>query len=222
MHWRAFFIALTLCISGCASIGNDLNDPLEYRTVEDYLAEADFLRQNQPVRTLEVLLVIDETTSEHIARSIIESASHHLDRQIGVRLRVSRVETVVWGTRSFGGIHRELKALRKRYPGHDIVIGVTLRDEEWFDDCPPRTNCAWGKTYEWRNIVLRKLYPEVLAHEVGHTLTPGKIFHSPKGLMTATDNERYLSIRDRERMLRNKWRDYRAPISWFERLIFSF
>lgn len=208
---------LFTCLGGCGA-PTPVADPNEFTTVEREVNDQEFQKQNLPIRTLRAVVYIEEDASEETIRDAILDASQLLERQVGVVLAVVEVKKIKWLAPSFGGVNRDLSELRNQHPQADILIGVVFSFTDFLEACDhgdPR-NCVVGETHEWRNIVLHSLTREVIAHEIGHTLLWRKWLHSPGGLMTLMHENPYLSIADRERILRLKWRDYHKKPAWFD------
>ena len=176
-----------------------------------------FQEMNLPLRTLRVAVVTNAWVSDEHIRVNFADASALLEEQVGVRLKVVRIfHDSTQTTRSLLRLQRFLRGFRKNNPDFDIIAAVSLPasdDEE--TPCELGIFCSSiAMINEGRNIVFLALYKETIAHEIGHAFLGN--CHSPRGIMRPTPSDRYFSIADREKILRNKWKDFRRNPSPIE------
>ena len=184
--------------------------------------------QNKPFRTVRLLVLSDGSHSDNSILSAIESTSLLIESQVGIRFVVGKIKHCSdWiGDTPDATIYKLIYLICQKEKGYDEV---------WAFEGRPVLSYVlelagipyWGGYTDnilRRCLIIRNLDTHVLAHEAMHTfiLDDGKngLYrdeHSIYGLMSPfalalvpgiyiTDN--YLSGSDRDRVLKNKWRNF--------------
>lgn len=213
--WKIVLVAALL--AGCGSVPRNTGDADQ--TVERLLNDPKFQSENLPIRTVDVAVFADTFLGEEDARRAVEAASQLLEQQVGIRLRVTYLETVAWQKRDTNTVlDHELEHLL-RGNDFDLAIGFTYsfsaRDLECKETSADST-CIVGRTVDWRYIHVRVTDPAILAHEVGHAFLR-VCGHSPTGLMRSVVTSQYLSLMDRAAMLKNKQMNFKRDLFLSER-----
>lgn len=212
---RTLCTAALLCggVLGCAGPTGDLADP-DQRTVERFMHDPAFQEKNLPIRVLRVVVLAGAYYDEETARDALGVASRLLKEQVGVELVIVHSEYRHWQTRTYMGVHAELERARREHPDADVAIGFFRYDREE-DACDGRGTCIIGLTLAARNIAVTTSDYLTIVHEFGHVLMPLEP-HAPRGIMTADarapDRSAYFTLRNREIILREKWRDLNMTI----------
>ncbi len=198
-------------------------------SVKPLLNRSDFKSENEPVRTLKVLLVTDNTHPKDKIEKFISECSSLIEMQVGIRLAIVDWQQIKW--------EGELDDIIKM----DIRISAdTWSKKEKFDIVITFVgfayNIADGKlplgatdTFFWRYIFVGEIDPFILLHELFHTFLLRRD-HSEEWVMRSARPDygewHWLSVEDRKEVLRNKWRDFnvmpatgrgdiRSRESWF-------
>lgn len=208
-------LLVALFCVGCTSSDWKNHDP-EYQLTHDVLNETEFQKANYPLRTLRVAVVAREWVGDEFVRGTFQETSQLLEAQVGIRLEVTIFHEPAWTTRSLFRMHHVLKQFRVAHPEFDIVAGISLNsmedEKQWWCDNEGGV-CTIGMVNEWRNVALLTLYPTLIVHEIGHMFTESP-WHSPIGALRSPAQTPYFSIADRERILSNKWKDFKRQ-PWF-------
>lgn len=219
---RKFFVAVALgvvaLLASCALLDwypakVDENDP-RYRSVETMLSRPDFRSDNLPIRTLRVAVIANEWVGRDFTVATFRDASELLYSQVGIRLEVVLfTDEPKFGTRSFLPIHHVLRVFRRTHRDFDFIVGVSLTYDNNERPCFFGT-CYVGMVDDGRNIALLTLSRTVIVHEIGHLFLG--IGHSPAGIMRPMSEGDYFSVKDREIILENKWKEFRdGPMDEF-------
>lgn len=195
-------------------------------SVKPLLNHPDFIAENQPIRTLRVFLITDQSYRREEVEEFISRCSNLVERQVGIRLEIrdwyqikwedelndiSKMETRVaadtWNRREMFDIVLTFARFIQRVEGGKLPLGAT-------------------DTFFWRYLFLKELDPYILLHELFHAFLFEK-GHSESWVMRsarpAYGNEWYwLAPEDRKKVLLNKWRDFnrmpeenKGKESWF-------
>lgn len=204
-------LAVLILITACAHIN----------TIKPYLNNPEFQAQNFPIRDLRLAVYTDGDNDSEINQLIVKT-SETLKEQVGIRLKVVSFQLVAWERTDRGEMMKELYQRNKRDRAtskFDIAIG--FRRLGAFETVVHFIIGGWDAMTDdthRRYIVVRTANQYVLAHEICHTF----IFshdHSVTGLMQSVqislfpgtpgiNRTIYLSPKDREEILKNKWRDF--------------
>jgi tetratricopeptide (TPR) repeat protein len=181
-------------------------------SVKPLLNLHEFKAENQPIRTLRILLITDDTYRKDEIEKFISKCSVLVERQVGIRLEIIGWYRIEWENELDDIIETEIR-----------VAGDTWSKKDQFDIALTFVhfvhNIASGKlplgatdTFFWRYLFVRELDPYILLHELFHAFLLRR-GHSEDWVMRggrpAYGNEWYwLTPQDRNGVLRNKWRDF--------------
>jgi len=181
-------------------------------SVKPMLNRPEFRAENNPIRTLRVLLITDPSYPRDEIEKFISRCSGLVEVQVGIRLEILdwyrikwedelsdiskmeiRVAADTWSQRDHFDIALTFVNMVQRVEGGKFPLGAT-------------------DTFFWRYIFVKELDPYILLHELFHAFLFEK-GHSEKWVMRSArpsyGNEWYwLTPEDRKRVLRNKWRDF--------------
>jgi hypothetical protein len=224
---KIIFLLLLTCLIGCAA-----------GSVKPLLDHPDFKAENQPVRTLRVLLVTDDTYRKDEIEKWIARCSHLVEVQVGIRLEIVGWHRIVWE-----------KELSDIFRTHIRMAADTWTRRETFDVAvaPAYFVQRLGgnklllgavDTFFWRYIFVKEMDPNILLHELFHAFLLSAD-HSDDWVMRAERSPYgiewyWLTPEQRKVILRNKWRDFNVmPVtgrkeeqkskeSWFYYVLGSF
>ena len=181
-------------------------------SVKPLLSRPEFRAENEPVRTLKILLIADESYRKDEIEKFVSKCSRLVEMQVGIRLEIEDWYQIKWKDELDDIIKTEMRIAADTWNKRDqFDIALTF---VYFVH-----NIAGGKlplgatdTFYWRYIFVRELDPYILLHELFH----GFLFqkgHSKdwvmRGARPSYGNEWYwLTPEDRKEVLRNKWRDF--------------
>lgn len=176
-------------------------------TVRPVVNEPEFQAQNQPIRTLNVLVITDGSFKEQEIRRLIAECSRIVETQVGIRFKVVDSQQIQWDD-EHNDTRRMLARMAietwQRNDSFDMAIGFAYFDEG-------RTIGRIDGVF-WRYMVVKELEPNLLLHEIFHAFLPGKE-HTTDWLMQPVrpsyGREWYwLTPEERKEVLKNKWRDF--------------
>ena len=189
------------CLIGCYS-----------GSVKPLLSRPEFKAENEPIRTLRVLLVTDDAYRKDEIEKFVSKCSRLVEMQVGMRLEIVDGYEIKWEDELDDIIKMEIR-----------IATDTWRKRDQFDIALTFVyfvhNIAGGKlplgatdTFFWRYLFVRELDPFILLHELFHTFLLEKS-HSKDWVMRGArppyGSEWYwLALEDRKEVLRNKWRDF--------------
>ena len=181
-------------------------------SVKPLLSRPEFRAENEPIRTLKILLITDDSYRKDEIEKFVSKCSRLVEMQVGIRLEIEDWYQIKW--------EDELKDIMKM---EIRVAGDTWSKRDEFDIALTFVyfvyNIAGGKlplgatdTFYWRYIFVRELDPYILLHELFHAFLLRK-GHSKdwvmRGARPSYGSEWYwLTPEDRRGVLRNKWRDF--------------
>ena len=181
-------------------------------SVKPLLNRPEFRAENEPVRTLKILLITDESYRKDEIEKFVSKCSRLMERQVGIRLRIEDWYQIKWEDELDDIIKTEMRIAADTWNRRDqFDIALTF---VYFVH-----NIAGGKlplgatdTFFWRYLFVRELDPYILLHELFHVFLLHK-GHSNNWVMRDArppyGNEWYwLAVEDRKGVLRNKWRDF--------------
>ncbi len=181
-------------------------------SVKPLLHRPEFKTENEPIRTLRVLAIADQSYSRPEIERFISKCSGLIDQQIGVRLEVIRWQPIQWGDELKDIIKMEAKVAAETWAIRD-QFDVVFTFASFLQKVDGgKTPLGATDTFFWRYIFIKELDPYILLHELFHTFLLEK-GHSEKWVMSGRrppyGNEWYwLAPEDRKILLRNKWRDF--------------
>ena len=181
-------------------------------SVKPMLNRPEFKAENNPIRTLRVLLITDPSYRKAEIEKFISRCSGLVEVQVGIRLEILDWYRIKW--------EDELSDISKM----EIRIAAdTWSKREQFDIALTFVHFVQsvegGKlplgatdTFFWRYLFVKELDPYILLHELFHVFLLEK-GHSGNWVMRSArrsyGNEWYwLTPEDRKKVLLNKWRDF--------------
>jgi len=194
-------LLLVACLLGCAA-----------GSVKPLLEQPDFKADNQPIRTLRILLVTDDSYRKDEIEKWISTCSNLVEVQVGIRLEIVDWYRITW-EKELGNIFRTHSRIAadtwSRRDTFDVAVAPV-----YFVHRVDGTKLLLGAvdTFFWRYIFVRDLDPNILIHELFHAflLSAG---HSEDWIMKAERSPYgiewyWLTPEQRKEVLRNKWRDF--------------
>lgn len=198
---RLVLLILLLCLLGCYA-----------GSVKPLLNRPEFKAENEPIRTLKVLLTTDNSHRKDEIEKFVSKCSSLVEMQVGIQLEIVDWHQIKWGDELDDIIKMEIR-----------IAADTWSKRDQFDIALTFVNfvhpIAAGKlplgatdTFFWRYIFVGELDPYILLHELFHAFLLHR-GHSEEWVMRggrpAYGNEWYwLTPEDRKGVLRNKWRDF--------------
>ena len=194
-------LLILLCLVGCYG-----------GSVKPLLNRPEFRAENEPIRTLKILLITDASYRKDEIEKFVSKCSRLVERQVGIRLEIQDWYQIKWEDELDDIIKTEMRIAADTWNKRDqFDVALTF---VYFVH-----HIAGGKlplgatdTFYWRYIFVRELDPYILLHELFHTFSFRK-GHSKdwvmRGARPSYGNEWYwLTPEDRKEVLRNKWRDF--------------
>ncbi len=198
---KLVLLILLLCLLGCHA-----------GSVKPLLNRPEFKTENQPIRTLKVLLTTDNSHRKDEIEKFVSKCSSLVEVQVGIRLEIVDWHEIKWEDELDDIIKMEIR-----------IAADTWSKRDQFDIALTFVNfvypIAGGKlplgatdTFFWRYIFVGELDPYILLHELFHAFLLHRS-HSEEWVMRggrpAYGNGWYwLTPEDRKGVLRNKWRDF--------------
>lgn len=198
---KLVLLILLVCLPGCYA-----------GSVKPLLNRPDFKAENEPIRTLRVLVLTDQSIRKDDIEKFVSKCSGLVERQVGIRLEIVDWHEIKWEDELDDIIKMEIRVAADTWSQRDrFDIALTFVYFVY--------NLAGGKlplgatdTFFWRYLFVRELDPFILLHELFHAFLLNRR-HSDDWVMRAGrpayGNEWYwLTPEDRNGVLRNKWRDF--------------
>jgi tetratricopeptide (TPR) repeat protein len=198
---KVLLLLSLVCLLGCYA-----------GSVKPLLDRPEFKAENEPIRTLRVLLITDDSYRKDEIEKFVSKCSALVEMQVGIRLEIVDWIRIKWEDELDDIIKMEIR-----------VAGDTWSKRDEFDIALTFIyfvhNIAGGKlplgaidTFFWRYLFVRELDPYILLHELFHAFSLDR-GHSRdwvmKGARPPYGSEWYwLTPEDRKEVLRNKWRDF--------------
>jgi len=198
---KFILLPLLLCLISCYA-----------GSVKPLLNRSEFKAENEPIRTLRILLITDNSYRKDEIEKFVSKCSHLVERQVGIRLEILDWYPIHWED-ELNDIHKmEIRTAADTWSKRDeFDIALTMVH---FVQSVEGGKLPLGATdtFFWRYIFIKELDPFILLHELFHTFIMKK-GHSKDWVMRAGrppyGNEWYwLTPEDRKDVLRNKWRDF--------------
>ncbi len=204
-------LIIYLFVSACASMG----------TVESQLSNKEFQQANLPYRDLSVAVISDGSWPQEKIEATISEVSNRLTQQVGIRLKMERwIEHPISSADPRQGLQSLVAIIGKERKKYDLVIGFSERSlPSQLGEMVSWTVWLGAIDDSYRKFIIIKFLDEgVLMHEICHAFVLDRK-HSRHGVLNATvfkiplvpilfNLPPYISIEDREEILRNKWRDF--------------
>lgn len=194
-------LLLLVFLSGCYS-----------GSVKPLLSRPEFKAENEPIRTLRILLVKDDSYRKTEIEKFVSKCSDLVEMQVGIRLEILDWYQIKWEDELDDIIKMEIRIAtdtwRRR---HQFDIALTFVN---FVQSIKGGKLPLGATdtFFWRYLFVKELDPYILLHELFHAflLEQG---HSEswvmRGARPSYGSEWYwLTPEDRKKVLGNKWRDF--------------
>jgi tetratricopeptide (TPR) repeat protein len=216
---KLVFLLPLVCLLGCY-LGS----------VKPLLNRPEFKAENEPIRTLRILLITDDSYRKDEIEKFVSKCSRLVEMQVGMRLEIVDGYQIKWEDELDDIIKMEIR-----------IAGDTWSKRDKFDIALTFVhfvhNIAGGKlplgaadTFFWRFLFVGELDPYILLHELFHAFLLHR-GHSEEWVMRGGrpaygDEWYWLTPEDRKGVLRNKWRDFnvmpateeeekRSRESWF-------
>jgi len=181
-------------------------------SVKPLLNRPEFEAENEPIRTLRILLITDDSYRKDQIEKFVSKCSRLLEMQVGIRLEILESNKIKWEDELDDIIKMEIR-----------IAADTWSRRNQFDIALTFVNFVHsikgGKvplgatdTFFWRYLFVGEMDPYILLHELFHAFLLEK-GHSRDWVMRGArppyGNEWYwLTPEDRKKVLRNKWRDF--------------
>jgi len=194
-------LLLLACLLGCAA-----------GSVKPLLDQPDFKAENQPIRTLRILLITDDSYRKDEIEKWISRCSNLLEVQVGIRLEIGDWYRITWE-----------KELSDIFRTHIRIAADSWSKRETFDVAVApvyfvhridgrKLLLGAVDTFFWRYIFVKELDPNILIHELFHAFLLSAD-HSDDWIMRAERSPYgiewyWLTSEQRKEVLRNKWRDF--------------
>jgi hypothetical protein len=208
---KIILMILLISLVGCAYNG----------TVKSQLNDNGFQKENLPFRTLSVCVISEGSWPKERIETTLSDLSNLMAEQVGIQLRVDRwIDHPVPSFVPTQGLQNLVEIIGKEHQNYDLVIGFSSRGlasnliemASW---------TAWLGAIDdsYRKFIIIKFLDErVIEHEICHAFVFDRR-HSVNGVLSAAifklplapflfNMPRYVSMEDRQEILRNKWRDF--------------
>ena len=198
---KLVLLILLVCLLGCYA-----------GSVKPLLNRPEFKAENEPMRTLRVLLITDNSYRKDEIEKFVSKCSNLIEIQVGIHLEIIDWHQIKWEDELDDIIKMEIRISADTWSKRDkFDIALTFVHFIY--------NIAGGKlplgatdTFFWRYLFVGELDPYILLHELFHAFLLHRD-HSEEWVMKDTrpayGNEWYwLTPEDRKGVLRNKWRDF--------------
>jgi tetratricopeptide (TPR) repeat protein len=198
---KLVLLILLFCLPGCYA-----------GTVKPLLNRPEFRAENEPIRTLKVLLITENTYRKEEIEKFVSKCSNLIEMQVGIHLEIIDWHQIKWEDELDDITKMEIRISADTWSKRDkFDIALTFVHFIY--------NIAGGKlplgatdTFFWRYLFVGEMDPYILLHELFHAFLLHR-GHSEEWVMRDTrpayGNEWYwLTPDDRKGVLRNKWRDF--------------
>jgi tetratricopeptide (TPR) repeat protein len=198
---KLVILIFLVCILGCYA-----------GSVKPLLNRPEFKAENEPIRTLKVLLITDNSYRKEEIEKFVSKCSTLVEIQVGIRLEILDWNQIKWENELDDISEMEVRIAAETWSRRD-KFDITLTFTHFVH------NIAGGKlplgaidTFFWRYIFVGELDPYILLHELFHAFLLKRV-HSKDWVMISArppyGNEWYwLTPEDRNGVLLNKWRDF--------------
>jgi len=183
-------------------------------TVKPFVDRPQFKVENEPVRTLRILMLTDGSYRREEIEELVSKCSRIIEKQVGIRLEIVDSQGIQWGNERNDSNRMLTKIAVETWEKTDhFDIAVAFA---YFDESPEPNKLYIGRIdgVFWRYVVVKELEPNLFLHELFHAFLPGRE-HGHDWLMKPVrspyGSEWYwLTPEERREVLRNKWRDFNA------------
>ena len=200
---KLVLLSLLVCLIGCYA-----------GSVKPLLNRPEFKAENEPIRTLRVLLLTDNSYRKEEIEKFVSKCSRFVESQVGIRLEILDWVQIKWGDELDDIYKMEMRIAADTWSKRD-KFDITLTFVHFVQSIEGgKLPLGATDTFYWRYIFIKELDPFILLHELFHTFILKK-GHSKDWVMRPGrppyGNEWYwLTPEDRKDVLRNKWRDFSA------------
>jgi len=189
------------CLIGCYS-----------GSVKPLLNRPEFKAENEPIRTLRILLITNDAYRKDEIEKFVSKCSRLVEMQVGIRFEIVDGYQIKWEDELDDIIKMEIRIAADTWSKRDqFDIALTFVN---FVHSIKGGKLPLGATdtFFWRYLFVKELDPYILLHELFHAFLLEK-GHSKDWVMRGArlpyGNEWYwLTPEDRKKVLRNKWRDF--------------
>jgi len=183
-------------------------------TVKPFVDHPEFIAENEPVRTLRILILTDGSYRKEGIEELLSKCSRIMEKQVGIRLEIVDSQEIQWGDARNDSKRMLTKIATETWEKTDhFDMAVAFA---YFDERPEPAKLNIGRIdgVFWRYIVVKELESNLFLHELFHAFLPGKE-HGHDWLMKPVrspyGSEWYwLTPEERREVLGNKWRDFNA------------
>jgi tetratricopeptide (TPR) repeat protein len=200
---KLLLLSLLLCLIGCyAGSVKPLSDRPEFKT------------ENEPVRTLRVLLLTDNSYRRDEIEKFVSKCSRLVERQVGIRLEILDWYQIHWEDELNDIYKMEIRVAAETWSKRD-EFDIALTFVHFVQSVEGgKLPLGATDTFFWRYVFIKELDPYILLHEMFHAFILKK-GHSKDWVMRPGrppyGNEWYwLTPEDRKAVLLKKWRDFNA------------
>ena len=198
---KLVYLLLLVCLLSCYS-----------GSVKPLLSRPEFKAENEPMRTLKILLVADDSYRKDEIEKFVSKCSRLVEMQVGIRLEILDSYQIKWEDELDDIIKMEIRIAADTWSRRDQFDIVLTFAHFAYSVRGGKLPLGATDTFFWRYLFVKELDPYILLHELFHAflLEQG---HSGNWVMREArspyGNEWYwLTPEDRREVLRNKWRDF--------------
>jgi len=181
-------------------------------SVKPLLNRPEFKAENEPIRTLRILLITNDAYRKDEIEKFVSKCSRLVEMQVGIRFEIVDGYQIKWEDELDDIIKMEIRIAADTWSKRDqFDIALTFVN---FVHSIKGGKLPLGATdtFFWRYLFVKELDPYILLHELFHAFLLEK-GHSKDWVMRGArlpyGNEWYwLTPEDRKKVLRNKWRDF--------------
>ena len=198
---RLSLLFILICLTGCYA-----------GSVKPLLSRPEFRAENEPIRTLKVLLITDESYRKDEIERFVSKCSRLVEMQVGISLEIKDWYEIKWENELDDIIKTEMRIAADTWNRRDqFDVAITF---VYFVHpiAGGRVPLGATDTFFWRYVFVRELDPYVLLHELFHAFLLHRSHSNDwvmRGARPSYGNEWYwLTPEDRKEVLKNKWRDF--------------
>jgi len=198
---KLVYLLLLVCLLSCYS-----------GSVKPLLSRPEFKAENEPMRTLKILLVADDSYRKDEIEKFVSKCSRLVEMQVGIRLEILDSYQIKWEDELDDIIKMEIRIAADTWSRRDQFDIVLTFAHFAYSVRGGKLPLGATDTFFWRYLFVKELDPYILLHELFHAflLEQG---HSGNWVMREArspyGNEwHWLTPEDRRQVLRNKWRDF--------------
>ena len=183
-------------------------------TIKPFVDRPEFKAENEPVRTLRILMLTDGSYRKDEIEELVSKCSRIMEKQVGIRLEIVDSQEIQWGDARNDSRRMLTKIAIETWEKTDhFDLAVAFA---YFDEKPEPDKLYIGRIdgVFWRYVVVKEIESNLFLHELFHALLPGKE-HGHDWLMKPVrspyGSEWYwLTPEERREALGNKWRDFNS------------